>query len=243
MNGSFAVQDAGLLPYADAWDLQRREHARVASGGAPTLLLLEHPPVITLGRKAREGGNIVVTREYLNRLGIQVFEVERGGDVTYHGPGQLVGYTIFPVGRRVRDFLRLIEASLVAALADLGLEARPNPGYAGVYVEPRPVNDRTLDQKIASIGVAVQRSVAFHGFALNVSTDLSHFEFIVPCGLQDTQMTSVAREYALRGLGTPPEMIRVKQVVSDAFAHTFETYDWSLPSAFSETVAAQGASQ
>ncbi len=239
MDGSFAVRDAGTLPYADAWELQRQEHARVAAGGQPTLLLLEHLPVITLGRKAREGGNIIVTRAHLDKLGISVYEVERGGDVTYHGPGQLVGYTIFPVGRRVRDFLRLIEASLVAALADVGLEARANPGYAGVYVAPREAGGRMLDQKIASIGVAVQKNVAFHGFALNVSTDLTHFEFIVPCGLTDTQMTSVAREYDLRGLGEAPDMPRLKQAVADAFTRTFTTYDWSLPSF--EPTAAQGA--
>ncbi|MFC4454451.1 lipoyl(octanoyl) transferase LipB [Deinococcus sonorensis] len=236
MKRSFEVLDLGTVPYPDAWQLQRQHHARVAEGGTPTLLLLEHPAVITLGRKAKEGENIIVTRDYLASQGIEVHAVERGGDVTYHGPGQLVGYAIFPVGRRVRDFLRLLEGALVEALAQLQLPARPNPGYAGVYVDPREINGRQYDQKIASIGVAVQRNVAFHGFGLNVATNLQHFELILPCGLQDTQMTSVAREYGLRGLGTPPDMAQVKQVIAGAFAHTFEHYDFTLPEA-----AAMGA--
>nr|WP_245528367.1 lipoyl(octanoyl) transferase LipB [Deinococcus maricopensis] len=240
---AFDVLDLGTVPYDVAWDTQRQHHARVVNGAQPTLLLLEHPAVITLGRKAYTGENIIVTREHLDRLGIRVFEIERGGDVTYHGPGQLVGYAIFPVGRRVRDFLRLLEASLVDALGTFGLAARANPGYAGVYVEARDVNGRTLEQKIASIGVAVQRNVALHGFALNVSTNLDHFEFIRPCGLTDTQMTSVDREYALRGLGTPPSMDDVKAEIARAFARAFATYDWSIPApAADPSPTLQGAS-
>ncbi|WP_425146339.1 lipoyl(octanoyl) transferase LipB [Deinococcus sp.] len=226
----FDVLDLGLLPYPDAWALQKRHHARVVAGGRPALLLLEHPAVLTLGRKAREGHNIVVTREYLEAQGIAVHEVERGGDVTYHGPGQLVAYTIFPVGRRVRDFLRLLEAACVAALETLGLpDARPNPGYAGVYLDARHLNGRDYDQKIASIGVAVKADVAFHGVGLNVNTYLQHFELILPCGLVDTQMTSVANEYQQRGLGTPPSMLEAKQALTRAFAAAFKHYDWTLP--------------
>lgn len=228
METRYEVRDLGLLPYPDAWAEQLRLHAGVADGERPTLLLVEHPPVLTLGRK---GGaeNIVVTRAYLKRQGIDVHEVERGGDVTYHGPGQLVVYPIFPVGRRVRDYLRLLEAATVRALGTLGLEARPNPGYAGVYVAPRLHNGQLRDQKIASLGVAVKRDVALHGIGLNVSTDLHHFELIVPCGLNDTTMTSIEREYQLRGLGTPPGMPQVKAAVLAAFAGEFETYDWTLP--------------
>ncbi len=226
----FDVLDLGLIPYADAWALQKEHHARVAAGGRPTLLLAEHPPVLTLGRKAREGHNIVVTRDYLDSQGIAVYEVERGGDVTYHGPGQLVGYAIFPVGRRVADFLRLLEAATIRALNALGLpDARPNPGYAGVYVDPRHVNGRTYDQKICSFGVAVQRGVALHGLGLNVATRLQHFELILPCGLQDTHMTSVAREYGLRGLGTAPDMAASRAALTEAFGAVFESYDWTLP--------------
>ncbi len=227
---AFEVMDLGTVPYRDAWALQKEHHARVVAGGRPALLLLEHPPVLTLGRKAREGSNIVVTREYLAAQGIEVVEVERGGDVTYHGPGQLVAYAIFPVGRRVQDFLRLLEDATITALNALGLhDARPNPGYAGVYVDPREVNGLNHDQKIASFGVAVQRNVALHGLALNVTTNLQHFELIVPCGLSGTQMTSVEREYGLRGLGTAPTMDTARRALATAFATTFEHYDWTLP--------------
>lgn len=231
-DAAFDVLDLGLRPYREAWTLQRQHHARVAAGGQPTLLLTQHPPVLTLGRKAREGANIVVTRGYLDAQGIEVLEVERGGDVTYHGPGQLVAYAIFPVGRRVQDFLRLLEGATVAALAELGLpDARPNPGYAGVYVTPREVNGREYAQKIASFGVAVQKNVALHGLALNVTTNLQHFDLIVPCGLSDTHMTSVAREYELRGLDKAASLDAARIALTRAFHTTFHTYDWTLPDA------------
>ncbi|MHA0040250.1 lipoyl(octanoyl) transferase LipB [Deinococcus sp. PEB2-63] len=227
----FAVRDLGVTPYRDAWDLQKTLHEQVAAGNAPpTLLLVEHPPVLTLGRKAREGTNIIVTRDYLRQQGIEVLEVERGGDVTYHGPGQLVAYAIFPVGRRVADFLRLLEQATIASLHDLGLEdARPNPGYAGVYVTERDVNGLTYDQKIASFGVAVQRNVALHGLALNVNANLQHFDLIVPCGLTQTHMTSVQREYDLRGLNRAASMTEAKDALTRAFHTTFAQYDWTLP--------------
>ncbi|WP_102128212.1 lipoyl(octanoyl) transferase LipB [Deinococcus planocerae] len=226
----FDVLDLGVLPYREAWDVQHDVHARVSAGGRPTLLLVEHPPVLTLGRKAKEGTNIVVTREYLASQGIEVLEVERGGDVTYHGPGQLVAYAIFPVGRRVQDFLRLLERAVIGTLQGLGLpDARPNPGYAGVYVDPRTVNGREYEQKIASFGVAVQRNVALHGLALNVTTNLGHFDLIVPCGLSGTQMTSVEREYELRGIDRTASMDEAREALTRAFDTTFENYDWTLP--------------
>ncbi|UQN05224.1 lipoyl(octanoyl) transferase LipB [Deinococcus sp. QL22] len=228
--GAFDVLDLGVVPYREAWDLQKQHHARVAAGGRPALLVLEHPPVLTLGRKAREGSNIVVTREYLAAQGIEVLEVERGGDVTYHGPGQLVAYALFPVGRRVADFLRLLEAATLHALTVLGLpDARPNPGYAGVYVNPREVNGLTYEQKICSFGVAVQKNVALHGLGLNVTTNLQHFDLIVPCGLSGTHMTSVEREYQLRGLERTASVAEAKAALIAAFHITFAAYDWTLP--------------
>ena len=227
---AFDILDLGVMGYRDAWALQKDIHARVVAGATPTLLLAQHPPVLTLGRKAKEGHNIVVTREYLEAQCIEVLEVERGGDVTYHGPGQLVAYAIFPVGRRVADFLRLLENATIAALHTLGLDdSRPNPGYAGVYVSPREVNGHLYDQKIASFGVAVKRHVALHGLALNVTTNLQHFELIVPCGLEETQMTSVAREYKRRGLTRTASVDEARAALSHAFQTTFATYDWTLP--------------
>lgn len=238
---AFDILDVGVVPYGEAWALQKEHHARVAAGGKPTLLLLEHPPVLTLGRKAREGENIVVTRDYLHAQGIEVFEIERGGDVTYHGPGQLVAYAIFPVGRKIVDFLRLLENATIQALHTLGLpDARPNPGYAGVYVNPRRVNGKTYDQKIASFGVAVKQHVALHGIGLNVTTNLHHFDLIVPCGLSDTHMTSVQREYDLRGLGRTASIPEAKKALADAFVQVFADYDWRIPGMMPEMVMVDG---
>ncbi|GAA4008545.1 lipoyl(octanoyl) transferase LipB [Deinococcus rubellus] len=237
---AFEVIDLGLIAYQAAWDAQKEHHARVAAGGRPTLLLAEHPAVLTLGRKAAAGDNIVVTREYLAAQQIGVYQIERGGDVTYHGPGQLVMYAIFPVGRKVRDFLRLLEEATLKALAALNLrDTRPNPGYAGIYVPDREINGLSRHQKIASIGVAIKRHVALHGVGLNVSTNLDHFDLIVPCGLTDTQMTSIEREYQWRGLGEAPGMDAVKSAVAEAFAETFRNYDWTLPALPFQTLPIQ----
>lgn len=232
MTAAFDILDLGLLPYREAWEVQKQHHERVVAGGKPVLLLLEHPAVLTLGRKAKDGENIIVTRDYLAAQGIDVFEIERGGDVTYHGPGQLVAYAIFPVGRKIVDFLRLLEQVTIQTLHTLGLnDARPNPGYAGVYVDPREVNGLPYDQKIASFGVAVKRHVALHGLALNVTTNLQHFELIVPCGLHQTHMTSVGREYELRGLDRQASVAEAKAAMIGAFEALFAGYDWSIPEA------------
>jgi lipoyl(octanoyl) transferase len=179
----------GLTDYSEALELQRRlARARVNGELADdTLILLEHPRVITLGRGAAES-NVVVPAEVLAGGGVELFEVERGGDVSYHGPGQLVGYPILDLTRHVQDlhwYLRQLEEVLIRALAPFGVPGIRMPGYTGVWVE---------DRKIASIGVHVTRWVTFHGFALNVCTDLSDFELIVPCGIEDVQMTTVERE-------------------------------------------------
>lgn len=230
MTAAFDILDLGLLPYREAWDVQKQHHERVVAGGKPVLLLVEHPAVLTLGRKARDGENIIVTRDYLAAQGIDVFEIERGGDVTYHGPGQLVVYAIFPVGRKIVDFLRLLEEATIQTLHTLGLnDARPNPGYAGVYVSPREVNGLQYDQKIASFGVAVKRHVALHGLALNVTTNLQHFELIVPCGLHQTQMTSVQHEYERRSLAQQASVAEAKAAMIGAFEQVFTGYDWSIP--------------
>lgn len=179
----FAVRDLGRLSYRDAWRVQHDVHDAVARGeAAPTVLLVEHAPVITFGRKGgRE--HLRVSPERLVELGFELIDIERGGDVTYHGPGQLVGYPILPIGRRVRDYLRRLEASVVDLAAEYGVTATGSPGYAGVWIG---------DAKLCAIGVAIKRGVSFHGFALNVATDLSHFDTIVPCGLEGTTVTSLA---------------------------------------------------
>lgn len=204
---AFDVRDLGRLDYREAWDVQRATHAGVAEGRiAPTLLLVEHPPVITFGRKGgRE--HLLVPEDALRERGFALYDIERGGDVTYHGPGQLVGYPIFPVGRRVRDFLRDLEGALVDALGTFGVSTVGSPGYAGVWAG---------DAKVVAIGIAIQRHVSFHGFAMNVHTDLSHFETIVPCGLHDKRVTSLSEL-----LGRPVTLDEVKPRVIDAFGFTF----------------------
>ena len=181
------VIETGRIPYREALEWQRAlAQARIDGRlGEDLLLLLEHPPVVTLGRTARAA-------HLLHPEGVDVLEVERGGDVTFHGPGQLVGYPILDLRGYRQDlhwYLRTLEDALIAALAQLGIPAEPNPGYTGVW---------TRGRKIASIGIHVKQWVTWHGFALNVTTDLTHFDRIVPCGIQGVEMTSVERE---RGKG------------------------------------------
>ena len=202
------VRDLGRLDYRAAWDVQLETHAAVAEGHAPpTLLLVEHPPVITFGRKGGRA-NLLTDPGLLEAQGFSLYDVERGGDVTYHGPGQLVGYPILPIGRAVRSYLRNLEAVMVQVLAEYGLTGVGSPGYAGVWVG---------DEKVVAIGVAIKRNVSFHGFAMNVSTDLTHFSHIIPCGIQDRGVTSLSKL-----TGRLVTLNEVKPKLVRAFADIFE---------------------
>ncbi|MEP6571222.1 MAG: lipoyl(octanoyl) transferase LipB [Gemmatimonadota bacterium] len=186
--------DLGRRPYGEVLELQRELARRRATGNIPddVLLLVEHPSVFTLGRGTRAESLPLPVEELRNR-GIEVHEVERGGDVTYHGPGQLVGYPILDLQGHRPDlhwYLRQIEGAVISALAELRVVADRNPGFTGVWTEGK---------KIASIGIHVRHWVTFHGFALNVTTNLDPFGLIVPCGIHGVEMTSVAQE-----LGTSP---------------------------------------
>ena len=177
------------MSYADALALQRdAAKARLAGVLAHDLLLLvQHPPVITLGRSTKEG-NLLASSAELAARGVELFDVERGGDVTFHGPGQLVGYPIVNLERHTQDlhwYLRQLEEAMIRALATFGIAGTRTSGKTGVWVRGR---------KIASIGVHARQWVTWHGFALNVTTDLSYFDLMVPCGIQDVVMTSVERE-------------------------------------------------
>ncbi len=177
------VVQAGVVPYAEALERQRALAQARIERRLPhdVLLLLEHPPVVTLGRNSHEA-HVLQTGD------MEVFAVERGGDVTYHGPGQLVGYPILDLTGHRQDlhwYLRTLEQALVGALAELGVPAGRNRGYTGVW---------TRGRKVASIGIHVKQWVTWHGFALNVTTDLAQFERIVPCGIPGVVMTSVERE-------------------------------------------------
>ena len=183
------VARLGRLPYDEALELQRAAARARISGALPQdlLLLVEHPPVVTLGRSSK-AQHLLCTAEVLAARGISLFEVERGGDVTYHGPGQLVGYPIIDLKRHKQDlhwYLRQVEEALISTLAFAGLSGERDPGKTGVWVGGR---------KIASIGVHARDWVTWHGFALNVTTELSAFDVIVPCGISGVEMTSIARE-------------------------------------------------
>ena len=183
------VLDLGRRPYGEALAFQRELVERRIQGGLSNdlLLLLEHDPVVTLGRGARVE-SLPLSPDDLTRRGIERYEVERGGDVTFHNPGQLVGYPILDLNQHRLDlhwYLRQLEAALIDALETLGISAERNPPHTGVWVGGR---------KIASLGVHVRRWVTFHGFALNVNNDLSGFDLIVPCGIPGVRMTSVAQE-------------------------------------------------
>lgn len=212
------VCDVGRLDYRQAWHKQLELHRCVAEGTAPpTLLLVEHPPVITFGRKGgRE--NLLTDEATLRQDGFSLYNIERGGDVTYHGPGQLVGYPIFRVGRRVRDFLRNLEHVIVQVLDSYGIPSAGSSGYAGVWVDDlNPLVGANKDAKITAIGVAVKRHVAFHGFAMNVSTNLEHFAHIVPCGIADKRVTSLSQL-----LGREVALAEVKPKIISAFSDVFD---------------------
>jgi lipoyl(octanoyl) transferase len=185
------VRDLGTMPYAEALALQRAAaRARIAGEiDEDLLLLVEHPPVVTLGRSTKER-HLLASPALLAARGVELFEVERGGDVTFHGPGQLVGYPIVDLKRHKQDlhwYLRQVEEALIRAVAPLGIVAERNPGLTGVW---------TSGRKLASIGVHARDWVTWHGFALNVTTDLGYFDLMVPCGIEAVEMTSVSRELA-----------------------------------------------
>ncbi len=208
---SWQVLRLGLVPYGQALDRQLAlVGERVRQEIPDTLILLEHPPVVTLGR-AKTTANLGIKPEELRQRGIEYFEVTRGGDATYHAPGQLVGYPIFNLTQHGRDVLRYcrqVEAALISVLAAYGVPARAIPGKAGVWV---------ADRKVASMGVSLRRWVTFHGFALNVNTDLAGFHVIRPCGEDPRIMTSIARE-----LGRPVSMPAVCNDVIRAFQRVFQ---------------------
>ncbi len=201
MSESLSVEWLGRKSYAEALALQHEAVAdRLAGKTGDRLLLLEHPAVITLGRST-DRSNLRLGEARLRELGVELFEVGRGGDVTYHAPGQLVGYPIVDLDaldrRDVHRHLRTLEAALIEALDELGVETQRLPGWTGVFVDrSRNIAGSERERKIASIGVGIRRWVTFHGFALNVTIDLEGFDSIVPCGLRDVEMTSVANELA-----------------------------------------------
>jgi lipoyl(octanoyl) transferase len=228
---SLLVVDLGTVPYTEALELQRDVARRRIDGSVAedVLLLVEHPPVVTLGRTAKNA-NLIASPELLASQGVELFEVERGGDVTFHGPGQLVGYPIFDLKRHRRDlhwYLRQVEEALIRALAEFAIPATRVEKHTGVWVvddaaeSPLPIPDSR--RKIASIGVHARDWVTWHGFALNVNTDLRYFDLMIPCGIAGVRMTSVARE---RDVGSV-DMNAVAGAVTRAFGEVFDLVPYS----------------
>ncbi len=210
----------GRTDYAAGLKLQQRlVEARHEGRVGNTLVLLEHPPVLTLGRNASRA-NIVANEEFLAYRGVEVHEINRGGDVTYHGPGQLVGYPIFDLRSFTPrlgavDFVRRIEEALIRACGDFGVETTRIAGRTGVWT---PAAGSLLERKIAAIGVHIARGITSHGFAFNVTPDLRDFELIVPCGIGDRKVTSLERE-----ADPAPAMSDVVNAVARQFGHVFES--------------------
>ena len=226
--GVISILKLGTVDYSTGLDLQQRlVSLRKDRRIGDVLLVLQHTPVITLGRNAK-AHNVLASPEELARRGVEVFECDRGGDVTFHGPGQLVGYPIFDLrgfasstGPRKTlgavEFVRRIEACLIQTCAAFGIPTERVPGLTGVWTKQR-LEEAGPQAKIAAIGVHISRGVTSHGFALNVNTDLSYFNLIVPCGITSKPVTSIQRE-----LGREVDMHAVEEAVGESVATVFET--------------------
>jgi lipoyl(octanoyl) transferase len=225
-----SILQLGTLGYATGLDLQRRMvELRKEGRIGDVLLLLGHTPVITLGRNAK-AKNIVASPELIAQRGVEVFECDRGGDVTFHGPGQVVGYAIFDLrgfpssdGKRPHlgavDYIRCLEEVLIRTCADFGIPAKRIAGLTGVWTDREPCGEELRGEaKIAALGVHISRAVTSHGFALNLSTDLSYFNLIIPCGIESKPVTSMAKE-----LGAAPDAQAVAHSIARNFGQVFQS--------------------
>jgi len=205
------ILDLGYKDYKEVWELQKTIHQkRVENGIVNTLILVEHNPVITMGKSGKEN-NLLIPLGLLEKRGIAYYHIERGGDVTYHGPGQIVGYPIFNIRdglAGIKPFIEKIEDVIILSLKEFGIIGEKREKFIGIW---------TKQGKVCSIGIAVKRWVSFHGFALNVNTDLSYFDLIVPCGLKEVKLTSMAEI-----LGREVPMNSVKTSITKNFGIVFE---------------------
>jgi lipoyl(octanoyl) transferase len=218
------VVELGLAEYGAAVNLQQRAVSARKSGAVPDVLLLcEHPHVITLGRNGSLA-HLHVSAERLQEMDVSLFETNRGGDITYHGPGQLVGYPILNLAAIRRDvawYMRTLEEAMIRASAEFGVSARRVAGRAGVWVDV-PANDRAEEEKLAAIGVHLSRWVTSHGFAYNVRTDLRYFDLIVPCGIAGKKATSLETLLAKQ---MPERDVRIGDVAPRIVSHLAELLD------------------
>lgn len=203
-------EDLGLMPYRDAWSRQERAHDDVVTGAEESIFFVEHPPVITLGRRPGGEKNLLASEEQLRAAGVELVQSDRGGDVTLHAPGQLVAYPIIRLADHqlsVGGYVHRLEEAVIATLAPFGIKARTDPETIGVWTD---VEDNLA--KICAIGVRIRKGVSLHGLALNLDTDLSLFNLIVPCGLVQRSVTSIRR---LLGNRSPT----MQQLKSTLFEH------------------------
>lgn len=230
MSGEIQVVRCGTVPYADAWEMQRRlQERRQREEVGDVLLLLEHPPVYTRGRRSQPG-ELPMGESWYEAQGIEVHDTDRGGLVTYHGPGQLVAYPIVQLrgyGDDVHEYVRGLERTTTGALEKAGVRANTIEGLTGVWVQGRrdengPMGTETVPsargpRKIGSIGLHVSRGVTTHGLAVNVNNDLQPFEWVVPCGLEGVAMTSLSRE-----LGAEQNLAAFAATLVDTYAEVFD---------------------
>ena len=202
------IQDLCQLSYRDAWEIQERAHEDVLAGGNERIFLVEHPPVITYGRRPGVDRNLIATPDQLAGKSVEIVQSDRGGDITFHGPGQLVAYPIIRLADHrfsVGSYVHTLEAAVIAMLAELGITARADPTAVGVWID-----DGGIQAKICAMGVRIRRGVSLHGLALNVTTDLRYFDLIVPCGLTGKRVTSLKK---ILGAGAPT-MDRAKEMLA-----------------------------
>ena len=204
------VLDLGLRNYKEVWDLQRKlVYKRISDDIPDSLILVEHFPVITLGRQAKKE-EVLVSKSYLSKRRISLFQIERGGKATFHGPGQLVAYPIINLALNEKDlhkYLRNLEETVIRLLKKVGVKGERKERYTGVWVK---------DKKIASIGIAIKKWVTYHGLALNVNVDLSYFSLIFPCGMDNKKVTSLREIFSY-----PVEMDKVKKLFISSFCEVF----------------------
>lgn len=242
------IEDLGTMAYRDTWALQEAAHNDILAGGEERLLLVEHPPVITFGRRAGVEKNLLASADELERLGVEVVPSDRGGDITFHGPGQLVVYPIVRLNDHslsVGGYVHALEDAVMAALRPFGVEAGKDACAVGVWTDDRTGSGTTA--KICAIGVRIRRGVSLHGLALNVTTDLTYFDLIVPCGLQCRPVTSMQK---LLGASTPSmgevkaavvrELVRALSPVRDARRSVAAAQD-AAPTGQSDIVLPQRA--
>ena len=216
-------QDLGRMAYKAAWDFQeemlnnKAEEKRNNKTPDNHLYFVEHNPVFTLGKNG-DAHNVLMSNEQLKELGIEYYHINRGGDITYHGPGQIVGYPIIDLDQFNTDlgwYLRSLEEVIILTLAEYGLKADRSPGETGVWLDP---DKKGFERKICAMGIRCSRWITMHGFALNVNTNLHYFDFIVPCGIQNKKVTSLEKD-----LGRKTDMEEVKQKLIANFEKVFDT--------------------